>query len=62
MRIQADRLYEVKLIESDRFSGQKVIDRQYYDTKEEADTVAMEVNAKNVSDTVPEYYIFATVD
>lgn len=54
--------YRVTVIESERGWGQKVDEVMYFDTKEEADAAAWNVNKHNTSPTAPDWYMMAYVE
>lgn len=59
------RPYKVVVIESERGWGQKVIDTKFFTgatAEKEAEAYALDINKDNVSETVPDYYIKATVE
>lgn len=56
------RIWKVTVIESDSFSGQKVIDTRFFTSEKEANDFAQPINAKNNKAQTPDYYIFATVN
>ena len=61
MRIKSP-VWKVTVFESDRFSGQKVLEVISYDNEQEALDYADTYNSKNTSKEAPEYYIAAKVD
>jgi hypothetical protein len=62
MKITADKLWKVAIIESDRFRGQEILDVAFYDDEEEAIESARAVNyRRDFVGPVPETYIYAEV-
>jgi hypothetical protein len=55
-------VWRVRTIESDRFSGQKLLKSALYEDEQKAKDDANLVNSQNVGQEVPDYYIFAIVD
>lgn len=52
---------QVLIIESERGWGQRVDEIRYFDTREEAESFCNEYNTKNDKDTVPDWYMYATI-
>lgn len=51
----------VQIIESERGWGQKVEETIYFDTKEEAEKYCVEYNSQNKDNSVPDWYMYATI-
>ena len=51
--------YRVDVIESERGWGQKIAEVKYFEAEAEARQFAEEFNAKNTSDSVPDWYMYA---
>lgn len=56
---EVKKTFEVEIIESERGWGQKVDERKYFKTAEDADQFCKEYNAKNNLPTVPDWYMYA---
>lgn len=56
------RRTRVTIIESERGWGQKIDEVKYFDTHEEAVEFCKNYNSKNDSATVPDWYMYATID
>jgi len=51
-----EKKYRVDVIESERGWGQKIDDRTYFDTFEEAKAYQKKVNSANTAETAPDIY------
>jgi len=51
----------VQIIESERGWGQRIDETIYFDTKEEAELYCKEYNSKNNEASVPEWYMYASI-
>ncbi len=58
MRIQ-EKMWEVTVKEHDRFFGEKSFGKAVFTTEEEADNYVKEINGKNTSSEVPDWYLTA---
>lgn len=56
---EVKKTFEVEIIESERGWGQKVDERKYFETAEEADAFCKEYNSKNNLPRVPDWYMYA---
>jgi len=51
--------FRVDLIESERGWGQRLDERKYFDSADEAWKFVEDFNSKNDKDSVPDWYMFA---
>ena len=60
MKIEVDKIWKVTIIESERGWGRKIIGKEYFTEESEASERCKEINSRNTSKEVPDYYISAS--